>query len=85
VDKFVTETLFGILPTIVDLVLAVCFASNRFGVWCAVEVALTEFCLVCFIAWSGGRTAQLEKMRSDAKDYIDEFRYDTEIYNSTAK
>ena len=40
VDKFITEAIFVILPTIVDLVLAVWFAATRFGIWCAIKVAL---------------------------------------------
>jgi len=34
VDKFITEAIFGIVPIIIDLLLAVCFAANRleFGV-----------------------------------------------------
>jgi hypothetical protein len=35
VDKFTTEAIFGILPTIVDLVLAVWLAANRFFLLCS--------------------------------------------------
>ncbi|CZS92369.1 uncharacterized protein RAG0_02782 [Rhynchosporium agropyri] len=68
--------MFGILPTVVDLVLAVWFAANRFGVWCAFKVALTGFCLTCFLLWSGKHTADLEKTRSASKDYIEDLRSD---------
>lgn len=60
VDKFITEAMFGILPTVVDLVLAVWFAANRFGVWCAFKMALTGLRLTCFLLWSGRHTADLE-------------------------
>jgi ABC-type bacteriocin/lantibiotic exporter with double-glycine peptidase domain len=79
VDKFVTEAIFGTLPTIVDLVLAIWFAANCFGVWCGFYFALTGLCLLCFLVWSGRRTADLEKTRSDAKKYTEDIRYGREF------
>jgi hypothetical protein len=75
VIKFTTEVLFGILPTIVDLSLAVGFTANRFGLLCAVTTTSTGLFLICFLLWSSKRAAHLEKMRSDAKARIEEFRY----------
>jgi hypothetical protein len=83
VIKFTTEALFGILPTIIDLLLAVGFAANRFGLLCAVKVTSTGLCLMCFQLWSSRRTAHLEKTRSDAKDHIEDFRYGRPNYNFT--
>jgi ABC-type multidrug transport system fused ATPase/permease subunit len=79
VDKFTTEALFHILPTIMDFILAVVFAANRFGFHCAFKVTLTGLRLILFLLWSSRRTARLEKTRSDAKDYIENFRYGRQI------
>jgi hypothetical protein len=66
-------------------ILVVWFAANRFGDWCAIKVALTGLCLIGFLLLSGRHTAHLEKTRSDAKDYTEDFRYDREISNFAAQ
>jgi ABC-type bacteriocin/lantibiotic exporter with double-glycine peptidase domain len=83
VIKFTTEVLFGIVPTIIDLLLAVGFAANRFGPLCAVMITLAGLFFICFLLWSSKRTAHLEKVRSDAKARIEELRYGTPIDNYT--
>jgi hypothetical protein len=83
VIKFTTEVLFGIVPTIIDLLVAVGFAANRFGLSCAAMITSAGLFLIGFLLWSSKRTAHLEKMRSDAKARIEELRYSTPIDNYT--
>ena len=75
VDKVITEASFSILPTVFDIIFAVCYASYRFDLWCAIQFMVSALILLCFIIWSGGYTAQLEENTSWAKDHTNEIRY----------
>jgi len=73
-DKFIDETLFGILPALAELALAVGCASQRVGFYYASMLALNSGCNIMFTMWSAGHAAKLERAKDDAKHHIVDVR-----------
>jgi ABC-type transport system involved in Fe-S cluster assembly fused permease/ATPase subunit len=73
-DKYINETLFGVLPALTELGLAVGCAFQRVGLYYASMLALNSGCNIMITLWSAGHAAKLERAKEDAKHHIVDVR-----------
>jgi hypothetical protein len=73
-DKFIDETLFGILPALTEFAIAVGYAYLRVGFYYASMLALNSGCCILVTVWSAGHAAKLERAKDDAKHCIVDLR-----------
>jgi hypothetical protein len=69
-DKYIDGTLFGIVPALTELGLAIGCAFQLVGLYYASMLALNSGSSLMISLWSAGRAAKLESAKEDAKHDI---------------